>query len=131
MTVQVDGGKLILFDEVAQRFNRSSARTCYEPGNASGDSGWGATVEANRPITLGFTYLRSFSPYVSFDVAPVYLHAGTPSQLQFSSIVFGFGVSDAHCYSLDVSVGKALGDAPLESASHSPRINARFRCQLN
>ncbi|MGF6610043.1 hemolysin activation/secretion protein [Paraburkholderia sp. WSM4175] len=106
-------------------------RGSYEPGNASGDSGWGATVEANRPITLGFTYPRSFSPYVSFDVAPVYLHAGTPSQLRSSSIVFGFGVSDAHYYSLDVSVGKTLGDAPLESASHSPCINARFRYQLN
>ncbi|MBB5496381.1 hypothetical protein HDG37_000568 [Paraburkholderia sp. MM5384-R2] len=85
---------MISFDEVAQRFtHRSSARTCHEPGDASGDSGWGATVEANRPVTLGFTY--------------------------------------AHCDSLDVSVGKAVGDAPVESASHSPRINARFCYQLN
>ncbi|MBC8735834.1 hypothetical protein F6X40_03055 [Paraburkholderia sp. UCT31] len=41
------------------------------------------------------------------------------------------GFTYAYCDSLDVSVGKAVGDAPVESASHSPRINARFCYQLN
>ncbi|MEC5405591.1 POTRA domain-containing protein [Paraburkholderia sp. MPAMCS5] len=110
----------------AQRFAQG-----YRPGEASGDSGWGAMFEINRPFTPGFTYLRAFTPYVSIDAARVYLHAGTPSPSRLSSIAFGFRISDAKYYSLDVSIAKAIGDAPVESASRSPRINATFSYQLN
>ncbi|WP_144154033.1 ShlB/FhaC/HecB family hemolysin secretion/activation protein [Paraburkholderia sp. BCC1885] len=103
----------------------------YEPGEASGDSGWGASVEVNRPFTPGFTYLQSFTPYISFDMARVYLHAGTPSPSKLSSIAFGFRISDSKYYTLDLSVGKAVGDAPVESTSRSPRINATFSYSLN
>lgn len=110
----------------AQRFAQG-----YQPGEASGDSGWGAIFEINRAFTPGFTYLRTLTPYVSFDMARVYLHAGTPSPSKLSSIAFGFRISDAKYYSLDLSVAKAIGDAPVESASRSPRINATFSYQLN
>ncbi|MFM0731373.1 POTRA domain-containing protein [Paraburkholderia sediminicola] len=110
----------------AQRFAQG-----YQPGEASGDSGWGAMFEVNRAFTPGFTYLRTLTPYVSFDMARVYLHAGTPSPSRLSSIAFGFRISDAKYYSLDLSVAKAIGDAPVESASRSPRINATFSYQLN
>jgi hemolysin activation/secretion protein len=110
----------------AQRFAQG-----YQPGEASGDSGWGAMFEINRAFTPGFTYLRTFTPYVSFDMARVYLHAGTPSPSRLASIAFGFRISDAKYYSLDLSVAKAVGDAPVESASRSPRINATFSYQLN
>ena len=103
----------------------------YEPGEASGDSGWGASVEINRGFTPGYTYLQGVTPYVSFDMARVYLHAGTPSPSKLSSISFGFRISDSKYYTLDLSVGKAVGDAPVESASRSPRINATFSYQLN
>jgi hemolysin activation/secretion protein len=103
----------------------------YEPGEASGDSGWGASLEVNRGFTPGFTYLRTFTPYVSFDMARVYLHAGTPAPSRLSSISFGFRISDAKYYTLDLSVARAVGDAPVESASRSPRINATFSYQLN
>ncbi|MEZ0605375.1 ShlB/FhaC/HecB family hemolysin secretion/activation protein [Paraburkholderia sp. IW21] len=110
----------------AQRFAQG-----YQPGEASGDSGWGAMFEVNRPFTPGFTFLRTLTPYVSFDMARVYLHAGTPSPSKLSSIAFGFRISDAKYYSLDLSVAKPIGDAPVESASRSPRINATFSYQLN
>lgn len=103
----------------------------YEPGEASGDSGWGASVEINRGFTPGFTYLQSFTPYISFDMARVYLHSGTPSPSKLSSVSFGFRISDSKYYTLDLSVGKALGDAPVESPSRSPRINATFSYSLN
>ncbi|SDH70416.1 ShlB/FhaC/HecB family hemolysin secretion/activation protein [Paraburkholderia phenazinium] len=103
----------------------------YEPGEASGDSGWGASVELNRAFTPGLTYLQTFTPYVSFDMARVYLHAGTPSPSKLASIAFGFRITDKKYYTLDLSVGKAVGDAPVESASRSPRINATFSYQLN
>jgi hemolysin activation/secretion protein len=110
----------------AQRFAQG-----YQPGEASGDSGWGAMFEINRPFTPGFTYLRTLVPYISFDMARVYLHAGTPAPSRLSSIAFGFRISDAKYYTLDLSVAKALGDAPVESPSRSPRINATFSYQLN
>ncbi|MFM0200098.1 POTRA domain-containing protein [Paraburkholderia fungorum] len=110
----------------AQRFAQG-----YQPGEASGDSGWGAMLEINRAFTPGFTYLRTLTPYISFDMARVYLHAGTPSPSKLSSIAFGFRISDAKYYSLDLSVAKPIGDAPVESASRSPRINATFSYQLN
>ncbi|WP_434109637.1 ShlB/FhaC/HecB family hemolysin secretion/activation protein [Paraburkholderia caffeinilytica] len=110
----------------AQRFAQG-----YQPGEASGDSGWGAIFEINRGFTPGFTYLRTFTPYISFDMARVFLHAGTPSPSRLSSIAFGFRISDAKYYSLDLSVAKAIGDAPVESPSRSPRINATFSYQLN
>ncbi|MFL9907116.1 ShlB/FhaC/HecB family hemolysin secretion/activation protein [Paraburkholderia sp. RL17-337-BIB-A] len=110
----------------AQRFAQG-----YQPGEASGDSGWGAMFEINRAFTPGFTYLRTLTPYISFDMARVYLHAGTPSPSKLSSIAFGFRISDAKYYSLDLSVAKPIGDAPVESASRSPRINATFSYQLN
>ena len=103
----------------------------YEPGEASGDSGWGASFEVNRAFTPGFTYLQSFTPYISFDMARVYLHSGTPSPSKLASISFGFRISDSKYYSLDLSVAKAVGDAPVESPSRSPRINATFSYQLN
>jgi hemolysin activation/secretion protein len=110
----------------AQRFAQG-----YQPGEASGDSGWGAMLEINRAFTPGFTYLRTLTPYISFDMARVYLHAGTPSPSKLSSLAFGFRISDAKYYSLDLSVAKPIGDAPVESASRSPRINATFSYQLN
>jgi hemolysin activation/secretion protein len=103
----------------------------YQPGETSGDSGWAASFELNRAFAPGFTWLRTITPYVAIDVARVYLHAGTPSPSHLSSIAFGFRITDAKYYSLDLSVAKAIGDAPIESSSRSPRINATFSYQLN
>jgi hemolysin activation/secretion protein len=103
----------------------------YQPGEVSGDSGWGASFEVNRPVVVGMTYLKSFTPYVSVDAARVYLHGGTPNPRQLSSVAVGFRVSDAKHYSLDLSVAKATGDAPVESSSRSPRVNATFSYQLD
>jgi hemolysin activation/secretion protein len=64
-------------------------------------------------------------------MARVYLHSGTPSPSKLASISFGFRISDSKYYSLDLSVAKAVGDAPVESPSRSPRINATFSYQLN
>ena len=48
----------------AQRFAQG-----YQPGEASGDSGWGAMLESNRAFRPAFTYLRTLTPYISFDMA--------------------------------------------------------------
>ncbi len=110
----------------AQRFAAG-----YEPGEASGDSGWAYSLELNRPLKIGKVWLQTLTPYVSFDMARVYLHAGTPSPSRLSSASIGFRLSDGRYYSVDLSVAKALADAPVESASRSPRFNATFSYQLN
>lgn len=103
----------------------------YQPGEASGDSGWGASFEVNRPIAVDMTHLRSFTPYVMVDAARVFLHGGTANPRRLSSVGIGFRVSDAKHYSIDLSVAKAVGDAPVESSSRSPRINATLSYQLD
>jgi hemolysin activation/secretion protein len=102
----------------------------YQPGEASGDSGWGASFEVNRPIAIGMRYLQTFTPYVSFDMARVYLHSGAPSPSKLSSVSLGLRITDSKHYSLDLSIAKAVADAPIESPSRSPRINATFSYQL-
>ncbi|PMS38082.1 hemolysin activation/secretion protein [Trinickia symbiotica] len=109
----------------AQRFAQG-----YQPGEASGDSGWGASFEVNRPIAIGMRYFQTFTPYVSFDMARVYLHSGAPSPSKLSSVSLGLRLSDSKHYSLDLSIAKAVADAPIESPSRSPRVNATFSYQL-
>jgi hemolysin activation/secretion protein len=98
----------------------------YQPGETAGDSGWGASAELNRAFTLGYTYLQTVQPYVEFDTARVYLHSGPTYPRHLASIALGVRFGDLHHYSLDLAVGKPVGDAPVESASRSPRVNANF-----
>jgi hemolysin activation/secretion protein len=102
----------------------------YEPGEASGDSGFGASFEINRAMAVGARYLQTLTPYVSFDMARVYLHTGPAAPSKLSSVALGFRVTDNKHYNLDLSIAKAVGDAPIESPSRSPRVNATFSYQL-
>ncbi len=103
----------------------------YQPGETSGDSGWGMSLEVNRAFTPGWTYMKSITPYIAYDRARVYLHTGTPSPSRLSSVGIGVRFSDSRYYSLDLNIAKPVGDAPVESASRSPRVNAAFSYQLN
>ena len=104
----------------------------YQPGEVSGDSGWAASAEVNRPFAIGLAFLKTFTPYVSVDTAHVYLHGGTAKPSRLASVGVGFRVSDAKYYSLDLSLAKPVGDAPVEgNGSRSPRVNATFSYQFN
>lgn len=102
----------------------------YEPGEAAGDSGFGASFEVNRAIAVTSRYLQTLTPYVSFDMARVYLHTGPAAPSKLASFALGFRISDNKHYNLDLSIAKAVGDAPIESPSRSPRLNATFSYQL-
>lgn len=104
----------------------------YQPGEVSGDSGWAASAEINRPFALGLAYLKSVTPYISVDTARVYLHNGTVKPARLASVSAGFRITDAKYYSLDLSLAKPVGDAPIEGdGSRSPRVNATFSYQFN
>lgn len=109
----------------AQRFASG-----YQPGEASGDSGWAVSFEVNRAFAVGMHYLQTVTPYVSFDMARVYLHSGPTSPNKLSSVALGLRITDTKHYSLDLSIAKAVADAPIESPSRSPRINATFSYQM-
>ncbi|MBU6489274.1 MAG: ShlB/FhaC/HecB family hemolysin secretion/activation protein [Burkholderiales bacterium] len=102
----------------------------YEPGEAAGDSGFGASFEVNRAIAVTSRYLQTLTPYISFDMARVYLHTGPTAPNKLASLALGFRISDNKHYNLDLSIAKAVGDAPIESPSRSPRLNATFSYQL-
>ncbi|WP_438942878.1 ShlB/FhaC/HecB family hemolysin secretion/activation protein [Paraburkholderia piptadeniae] len=102
----------------------------YEAGETAGDSGWGVSLEINRAFSLGYTYLKTITPYLAYDMARVSLHASTPSPGRLSSVGIGVRLSDSRHYNLDLSIAIAVGDAPIESASRSPRVNATFSYQL-
>jgi hemolysin activation/secretion protein len=63
-------------------------------------------------------------------MARVYLHTGTTPPSKLASVALGFRVTDNKHYSLDLSIAKAVGDAPIESPSRSARLNATFSYQL-
>lgn len=74
--------------------------------------------------------MRTFTPYVEFDMARGYLRTGTSTPNKLASVALGFRVTDDKHYSLDLSIAKAVGDAPIESPSRSPRVNATFSYQI-
>jgi hypothetical protein len=55
---------------------------------------------------------------------------GSPKDVRQASAP-RFRIADSKDYSLDLSVAKAIADAPIESPSRSPRINATFSYPLN
>lgn len=128
LTAQYANGTLPTSEQIAfggQRFGLG-----YEPGETSGDSGFGASFEINRSFALDLAYLKTITPYVTYDMARVYLHSGTVQPNHLQSVALGVRMSDNKYYNLDLSLGRALGDAPIESASRAPRINAAFSYQL-
>jgi hemolysin activation/secretion protein len=129
MTGQYSPDTLPTSEQIAFGAGRYAAG--YQPGEVSGDSGWGASFEVNRPLGIEWAYLKSLTPYASIDAAHVYLHGGTPNPKRLSSVALGFRVSDTKHYSIDLSLARAIGDAPVESSSRSPRVNASFSWALN
>jgi hemolysin activation/secretion protein len=93
MTGQYSPDTLPTSEQIAFGSGRYAAG--YQPGEVSGDSGWGASFEVNRPLGIEWEYLKALTPYASIDAARVYLHGGTPTPRRLSSAALGFRVSDA------------------------------------
>jgi len=112
-------------------FGGSRYALAYDPGEASGDSGWGTAFELNRRYVARSGYLKSVVPYVTVQLARVYAnHASVPVD-QLGSAALGLRLSDDKHYSIDLSVAQPFGDKPLESSRRRPRANLSFAYQLN
>jgi hemolysin activation/secretion protein len=100
----------------------------YDPGSVSGDSGWGAAAELNRPFVSSYPWLKSLTPYAVAQVARVYLH-GTELPLDtLRTFALGLRLSDGKHYNVDVSAAQAIGNhVPGDSY---PRYGLSFSYQL-
>jgi hemolysin activation/secretion protein len=102
----------------------------YDPGEASGDSGWGVSLELNRKWPLGYAYLKALTPYLVAQLAHVSVHQGSLPIDRLGSAGVGLRLSDDRHYAVDLTVAQPFGDRPLEAGRRRPRINLAFSYQL-
>jgi hemolysin activation/secretion protein len=103
----------------------------YDPGSATGDSGWGAAYEVNKRFAPGYTWLKTLTPYVAVQFARVYLNQGQPLLSKLGSVALGLRLADTRHYSVDVSVAQPVGDKPIDAGSRQPRVNLAFSYRLH
>ncbi|AIY40102.1 putative activation/secretion signal peptide protein [Collimonas arenae] len=103
----------------------------YPAGEVAGDKGWGISAEVNRLFPMSYTYLKSVQPYFLVDHSRVYSNAGPLTHDTLGSVALGVRFSDAHYYTLDLSVAKPVANIPVNSNSRSLRFNAMYSYQLD
>lgn len=111
-------------------FGGPSYAYAYDPGDAAGDSGWAASVEANRSFTSTARWIRSIVPYVAYQTARVYLNGARPFIDRLDSAAVGVRASDAKHYSIDFALAWPTGDKPPESSDRDMRWNLTFSYKL-
>lgn len=111
-------------------FGGPSYALAYDPGDAAGDSGWGASIEINRAFTSGARWVKSLVPYVTYQAARVYLNRATPLIDRLGSAAVGLRASDNKHYSIDFALARPTGDRPPESREREVRWNLSFSYKL-
>ncbi|MFC5740844.1 ShlB/FhaC/HecB family hemolysin secretion/activation protein [Dyella tabacisoli] len=102
----------------------------YDPGSVSGDSGWGAALEVNRPFTYPAKWLKTLTPYTVAQFARVYQNSGQPTFDELKTIALGMRLTDGKHYTVDFSAAQPVGTLPLNSSGRHPRYNLSFSYQL-
>jgi hemolysin activation/secretion protein len=103
----------------------------YDPGETSGDSGWGASMEVNRHYDLSNTWVRQVTPYVVGQFARVYLNVGVPSLAKLGTAGVGVRWTDKRYYAFDLTVAEPVGDVPIGAPHREPRVDFSFSYQLH
>ena len=128
-TGQYSGQSLPTSEQIT--FGGQRYALAYQPGEAAGAKGGGASLELNRTFSFTIRYLKTWIPYLSYALARTYLNSPGAVPLDLQSLALGFRVSDGRFYSLDLSVAQPVGDKPSGSHTRSPRVNATFSYQLD
>ncbi|MGC1550980.1 MAG: POTRA domain-containing protein [Rhodanobacter sp.] len=102
----------------------------YDPGDAAGDSGWGASFEVNHYYNVSTIWLKRWTPYAVIQVARVHLNAGTPLLSQIGTAAVGVRLTDNKHYTIDISVAQPTGQKPTEEERREARWNLTFSYQL-
>lgn len=101
----------------------------YAPGQTSGDSGYGLSLEINRRFAFGGGRMV-LEPYLMAEAAQVKAKAGAPVPDHLVSVTAGARLSDQHHYTVDLGVSKPVGDTPLENPGKKVRTNLLISYRL-
>lgn len=124
MAGQYSGDRLPTSEQIA--FGGPRFALAYDPGSASGDSGWGAAIEFNRSFVRDSAWLKALVPYIVGQHARVRLKQGRPPIDRLGSVAVGLRFSDNKRYNIDLSVAQPTADIPLEDDRRRPRLNLTF-----
>lgn len=111
-------------------FGGSRFALAYDPGETSGDRGWGAALELSRNFRPKAKWLKSVTPYLSVQHARVSLTEGRPPIDDLGSVALGLRLSDNKHFNVDFAYAKPTADIPLETDDRKPRWNLNFSYQL-
>ncbi|GFZ97901.1 ShlB/FhaC/HecB family hemolysin secretion/activation protein [Dyella caseinilytica] len=104
----------------------------YDPGETSGDSGWGASMEINQHYDFSDRWIKQVTPYVIGQFARVYLNVGAaPTVAELGTAGVGVRWTDKHYYSFDLTVAEPVGDVPIGAPHREPRVDFSFSYQLH
>ena len=98
----------------------------YRSGEAAGDQGLGASIEANRQFVLTSKWLKSVEPYLLYEQARTWFHQANWQGQTLKSSSFGIRLSDNKHYALDLAVSKPQGDA----SPYNPEKKLRYSLSL-
>lgn len=121
MAGQYSGNRLPSSEQIS--FGGPRFGLAYDPGNASGDSGWGAALEFNRTYMRSSRWLKTLVPYLVVQSARVYLKDGNASVDRLGTVALGLRLSDGQHYNIDLAVAQPTADLPLEADRREPRLN--------
>lgn len=124
MAGQYSGNRLPTSEQIS--FGGPRFALAYDPGNASGDSGWGAALEFNRTYGRDSRWFKSLVPYLVAQHARVFLIDGRPPIEHLGTVALGLRLSDGKHYNVDFSIAQPTADVPLESDRREPRLNLTF-----
>ncbi|RYY87526.1 MAG: ShlB/FhaC/HecB family hemolysin secretion/activation protein [Comamonadaceae bacterium] len=102
----------------------------YATGDAAGDKGWGIGAEVNRVFVREGEWLKQIEPYVLVEAARVSMRTGQPAVASLRSVALGVRFSDNRHYSLDLAIGKPLGDPAPGNPGRRPRVSLLLTYQL-
>lgn len=110
----------------SNRFGRG-----YQAGEFSGDSGLGASVEANYQFVMSHPWLKSLEPYVLYEWARTYQQTSGLAGNTLRSASLGLRLSDSRHYSLDLAASKPLGDRALNNPDRELRYSLMLSYNLD
>ncbi|MFC4762560.1 ShlB/FhaC/HecB family hemolysin secretion/activation protein [Dyella koreensis] len=102
----------------------------YDPGAVSGDSGWGASLELNRSFTATARWVKTLTPYITGQMAHVYLNGSRPLTDTLQTAALGLRLTDGKHYTVDISAAQPVGDRPPNDRSRKTRYDLTFSYQL-
>ncbi|MGO1071233.1 ShlB/FhaC/HecB family hemolysin secretion/activation protein [Lysobacter sp. CA199] len=103
----------------------------YDPGETSGDRGWGAGLELSRNFRPKTRWLKTVTPYLVVQHAEVTMTDGRrPLPDKLGSVGIGLRLSDNKHFNVDFAYAKPTADLPIEADDRKPRWNMNFSYQL-